>query len=49
VEGEEEALYCFSIVAGEQANILTIDLDNNGSRIERLNAFCHKKNHFLVG
>lgn len=33
----------FAIAAGEQASILSIDLDNNGSRIERLQRLCHDK------
>ena len=33
----------FSIAAGEQASILSIDLDNSGSRIERLQKLCHDK------
>ena len=33
----------FSIAAGEQASILSIDLDNSGSRIERLQSLCYDK------
>lgn len=33
----------FSIAAGEQASILSIDLDDYGSRIERLQTLCHDK------
>ena len=33
----------FSIAVGEQASILSIDLGNSGSRIERLQKLCHDK------